>query len=78
MKKIILAVLMLMSIIAMQNTSLVNKVQAQDTVGLGDVIFEPNVTTDVTHGFLMNELSYTIVRLHLNIAGKDIQAANYE
>jgi len=78
MKKIILAALMLMTIIAIQNPSLTTKVHAQDTVGLGDVIFEPTTTTDVTHGILMNQLSYNIVNMHLFLAGKDIQAVNYE
>ncbi len=78
MKKIILAGLMFMIIITFQNTSLVSKVQAQQEVGVGDVIFEPNTTTAVTHGFSMNELSYTIIQLHLFIAGKDIETANYE
>ena len=72
MKKIILAVLMLTVIVAFQNTS-----QAQN-VGVGDILFEKNPTDIVTHGFLMNELSYTIIKLHLFAAGKNIEAANYE
>jgi len=73
MKKIILAVLMFMVIIAFQHTS-----QAQEDVGVGDVVFDPTVTQNVEHGFFMNELSYTIVKLHLSIAGKDIQTSSYE
>ncbi len=55
-----------------------SKTQAED-VGLSDVIFEEDtVTQNVTHGFLMNELSYTLIKLHLVIAGKSIETINYE
>ena len=71
MKKIISIALMAMSIVVFQNPS-----HAQGTpVGLGDIVFEDKTPDVVTHGFLMNEISYDIVNLHLFIAGK---AANYE
>lgn len=72
MKKIIIAVLMLTVIIASQNTS-----HAQN-VGAGDIIFEENAADAVEHGFLINELSYNIIKLHLFIAEKNIEAADYE
>jgi len=45
---------------------------------IGNVLFETQVTQDVSHGFLINELSYNVIKLHLNIAGKNIEIANYE
>lgn len=63
---------MLISIIALQNTS-----RAED-VGVGDVVFQENVPVIVEHGFLMNELSYNIIKMHLSLAGKNIELANYE
>ena len=45
---------------------------------LVDVLFEENTTEIVEHGFFMNELSYVILKLHLTVAGKDIETANYE
>ncbi|HBB03745.1 TPA: hypothetical protein DCZ39_02450 [Patescibacteria group bacterium] len=63
---------MLTIIIAFQNTS-----HAQE-VGVGDIIFEENTAEVITHGFLINELSYNITKLHLFIAEKNIEATNYE
>lgn len=63
---------MLVSMLTLQSQS-----RAQD-VGLWDVVFEENTTSIVEHGFLMNDLSYTIIKLHLIIAGKDIEAVDYE
>ena len=73
MKKIILAVLMFMVIIAFQNTS-----QAQQEVGIGEVIFADTADTITPQGFLINELSYDAVKLHLSIAEKNIDEKNYE
>jgi len=42
------------------------------------MLFEENTTEIVEHGFFMNELSYVILKLHLTVAGKDIETANYE
>lgn len=72
MKKILIAMLMLISVIALQNAS------SAEEVGVGDIVFEENVPEIVEHGFLMNELSYNVIRLHLSIAGKDIALSNYE
>lgn len=72
MKKIILAILVLISIIAFQSTSL-----AED-VGVSDIVFEEETTQSVEHGFLINELSYTIIKLHLTLAGKNIETVNYQ
>ena len=72
MKKIIIAMLMLISVIALQNTS------RAEEIGVGDIVFETNAPEIVEHGFLMNELSYTIVKMHLSLAGKNIDLVNYE
>lgn len=72
MKKIILAILVLISIIAFQSTSL-----AED-VGVSDIVFEEETTQSVEHGFFINELSYTIIKLHLTLAGKNIETVNYQ
>lgn len=72
MKKIILAALLLMSAVAFQSAS-----QAQE-VGVGDIVFEEQNPQRVEHGFLINELSYTAIKLHMLIAGKDIATINYQ
>ena len=72
MKKIVLTLLMIISVIALQGPS-----RAQE-VGIGDIIFEKKPDILIEHGFLINEFSYNIIRLHLFAAGKNIQAANYE
>lgn len=72
MKKIILTALILISIILFQSPS-----QAQEE-GLGDVIIEDQTPNLTEHGFLINELSYTAIKLHLLIAGKDLQTINYQ
>ncbi len=63
---------MLTTIIAFQHAA-----QAQE-VGVGDIVFEENDVQIVEHSFLMNELSYTMIRLHLFLAEKDIAIAEYE
>ena len=55
----------------------IQKVQAQE-VWLVDIIFEENIPKTIESEFLMNELSYNIIKLHLNIAGKNIETVNYE
>lgn len=72
MKKAIITVFMLMVIIAFQSP-----LKAQEA-GLVDVLFEENTTEIVEYGFLMNELSYAILKLHLIVAEKNIETANYE
>ncbi|SRR5574344_1000508 len=72
MKKIILTTLILASVIAFQPTS-----QAQET-GIGDVIFEKQSPERMGHGLLINDLSYTAIKLHLLMAGKDFQMINYQ
>jgi hypothetical protein len=43
------------------------------------VIFEEKgLEAEMQSSFLMNELSYIIIKLHLTIAGKNIETANYE
>ena len=51
---------------------------AQD-MGIWTVIFEEKgLEAEMQSSFLMNELSYIIIKLHLTIAGKNIETANYE
>jgi len=70
MKKAIIVALMLGSIIALQTPS-----QAEE-IGIGDVIFEEQNQERMEHGFLINELSYTAVKLHLLVADKDLAQIN--
>ncbi len=63
---------MIITLISFQKTY---KAQAQE-VGLGDVIFEE--ATPLANNILMNELSYNVIKLHLTIAEKNIETANYE
>ena len=63
---------MVISIIAFQNTS-----QAQE-VGIDDVIFEQDIIQPIAHNFLINNLSYTIIQLHLILSEKGIETTNYE
>ncbi len=72
MKKFIVVALMITSIIAFQNSS-----QAQE-VGISDVIFEQDAIQTIEHNFLINDLSYTLIQLHLILAEKDIETINYE
>lgn len=64
--------MMIIMLISFQKTY---KAQAQE-VGVGDVIFEE--ATLSANNILMNELSYNVIKLHITIAGKNIETANYE
>jgi len=66
-----------MSTIILQKDILVPKIQAQE-LGLWDIIFEENTTKTVESNVLINELSYTIIKIHLTIAEQNIETANYE
>lgn len=73
MKKSIAIVIMAITIISFQQSS-----HAED-VGVGEVIFEEvTATKTVEHGFFMNEISYEIIKLHLLVAEKDLETADYE
>ena len=52
MKKFVVVILMIISIIAFQNSS-----QAQE-VGISDVIFEQDAIQPIEYNFLINDLSY--------------------
>ena len=65
---------MIMTLLAFQENT---EAQTQE-VGIGDVIFEKNTSETTNTIFLMNELSYNVIKLHLTIAGKKIELANYE
>jgi len=69
MKKLLVTILMFLTLVAIQKSP---SVQAQE-VGVWDILFE-----EATHGFLMNEISHTLIKLHLLIAEKDIEMADYE
>ena len=53
------------------------KSQAQE-VGLGEVLFDNTTTVQTQQNILINGLSYDIVKLHLTLAGKDIEASEYQ
>jgi len=75
MKKIIYIVLWAISIIVSPWYSFW---ETTETVGIGDIIFEEKQLPEIEHGYLINDLSYTLIKLHLTIADKDIQQANYQ
>lgn len=68
---------MIITLLALQGKSNMQEVQAQE-IGIGEIIFEDNGTTIITNNFLMNELSYTIIKLHLILAEKTSEISNYE
>lgn len=68
---------MLLIIVALQNDTQIQKVQAQD-IGLGDVIFEETTTETQVNSFFMDELGYIAIKLHLILAQKDIEIVSYE
>ncbi len=74
-KKFLIIILAAISTLAIQHS-----LYAQETVGLNNVVFEEptNTTTMITHGFLINDFSYIAVKLHLYIAGKNIETINYQ
>ena len=53
------------------------KPHAQE-IGVWEIIFEEKAQDTIDHGFLTNELSYTLIKLHLTLAGKDVESVNYE
>lgn len=77
MKKTLLIVLAGLSILAIQGSSFGVKAETTE-IWLGDIIFEEKELTVIEHGFLINDLGYTLIKLHLVIAGKDLQLANYQ
>lgn len=77
MKKTLFTILLLASVIAFQSTSIVAKVQEE--AGLGTVLFEDTKADAVAaQTFLINELSYKTIEIHMNIAGKNIETNDYE
>lgn len=70
--------LIAVAIIAITTLSIQQQLHAED-IGVGEVIFEEATATEtVEHGFFMNEISYEIIKLHLVIAEKDLETADYE
>lgn len=68
---------MIITILALQSNSEMQGVQAQE-IGIGDIIFEDNTTSIRANDFLMNELSYTIIKLHLILTEKMTEISDYE
>lgn len=54
----------------------ISKTQAQE-IWLLDIVFEKNTQNTLEQWFFMNEISYNIVKLHLNIAGRNIETGDY-
>ena len=77
MKKTIIAILVCISTIGMQNSSQAQSIQ-QPNIGLGEIIFAETNPETTTHGIIMNELSYDIIKIHLNIAEKNTETISYE
>lgn len=77
MKKILLLTLMITSILTFQNYSATQIANAEE-IWIGKILFEEVNVSAIEHGFLINDLSYTLTKLHLLIADKDIEAADYE
>ncbi len=71
LKKILIASIIISAYIC------TNFLQAQE-VGVGEIIFELPSQQHVTHGISIEEISYTLVRLHVNIAGKQTESINYQ
>lgn len=61
----------------MQNNSQAQSIQ-QPNIWLGEIIFAEANPETVAHGIIMNELSYDIIKIHLNIAEKNTETINYE
>lgn len=76
MKKISIAIIGI-CILVFQNTSEAQVFQ-EDDIGIGEVIFANIDKESVAHSFLIHELSYKVIKLHLMIAGKNSETANYE
>lgn len=53
------------------------KPHAQE-IGVWEIIFEEKAQDTIDHGFLTNDLSYMLIKLHLTLAGKDVESVNYE
>ncbi len=60
-----------------QDNSGIQNVQAQE-VGIGNIIFEDNNDSLSANDFSINELSYTIINLHLILIEKTSAVGNYE
>lgn len=77
MKKIIIGILIVLMTWLFQDNSGIQNVQAQE-VGIGNVIFEDNNDSLSANDFSINELSYTIINLHLILIEKTSAVGNYE
>jgi len=71
LKKAIIASIICISALVVQFSP-----QAQE-LWIGEIIFEKK-PTPTTRGFAINELAYTLIKLHTITAGHDIASINYE
>lgn len=79
MKKAITIALICFTIMGFKSSSSL-QANAQDMteeIGLGDVIYDSQTPEDISHGFLMNEISYDMIRLHMKVAGMEIEENMY-
>lgn len=72
MKKILLLILISTSILVTQSSS------NAEEIGLGNIVFEEKNLQSIEHGIFTTDLSYIITKLHLVIAGKDLDIINYQ
>jgi hypothetical protein len=75
MKKIIIIAMICINIIAIQHTI---HAQEEEDIGIGQVIFADKEAIIQEDSFLINELGYNIIKIHLSIAEKNIETINYE
>lgn len=77
-KKILLASIVIISILAIQHSPQAAETLWVETVGLWAIIYEEKNISEVEHGFLINDLWYTLIKLHMLVAGKDPVQINYQ
>lgn len=77
MKKIIVIIIILMGILAIQYSPNTAKAQIPEEIGVGEIIFEEKSTIP-EFMFLTNDIGYTLIKLHLSIADKNLDQANYQ
>lgn len=68
---------MIITIVALQGKSNMQEVQAEE-IGIGEIVFEDNDISATENTLFMNELSYTIIKLHLMLTEKTSEISNYE
>ena len=77
MKKTVIALLIALSSLALQSWSHAQEIE-KGQVGLWPIIFEEQTQPEQTHALFINDISYTLITLHLIIADKDIELLDYQ